>query len=74
MAEAFGPVSNQPFGSWHWRSSFQHALSNNWAVKADALYYDLATKRITGADPVGGPTYDVASSGEMIRLGFNYKL
>lgn len=60
-------------GGWIVGGGLEYALSDHWAAKFDALYYSLADKIVRGADPVAGPSYNVASNGTIVRLGFNYR-
>ena len=58
---------------WIAGGGFEYALSGGWTAKVDALYYRLPTKTVTGADSFDGPTYRVASNGEILQLGLNYR-
>jgi outer membrane immunogenic protein len=54
------------------------AVSKNWSVKAEYLYYDLGGNTITGpqSNPVNGidfATYSFSTRGSIARGGLNYK-
>ncbi|MEI9803325.1 MAG: outer membrane beta-barrel protein [Pseudolabrys sp.] len=63
---------------WTLGVGYEYALMNNWSVKAEYLYFDLGTARVTGAqmNAPGNPVYgwDVKNDGSIIRLGFNRKI
>lgn len=83
---AFGGLSlsmNSPkFGSlsssdtqtgWTVGAGLEHALWDNWTVKAEYDYLDLGTHSITAAPSIGNAiTADAKVTEHMIKLGANY--
>jgi outer membrane immunogenic protein len=57
----------------------EYAISNNWSVKAEYLYYDLgkvnyAAPQIAGAPVAGGfGTTKAENRGNLVRAGLNYR-
>jgi len=88
---AYGHVSNyvkdnNDPGYWNgskWRAGYalgaglEYAVTNNWTIKAEGLYYDLGHKTITFVQTTDGPSslYPARfkTSGVIVRLGVNYK-
>ena len=64
---------------WTIGAGAEYALTNNWTIKAEYLYYDLSsyTYSTTPAGPAAGSnlvyTAKVNPTGSMARLGVNYK-
>jgi outer membrane immunogenic protein len=63
---------------WTVGGGAEWALSKNWSVKAEYLYYDLGSNTITGlqSNPVNGvdfATYSFSTRGNIVRGGVNYK-
>jgi len=60
-------------GGWTAGGGVEYAFTDNWTVKLDALYYDLGSKTVNDGNAVSGPTFRIKNSGELVRLGINYK-
>ncbi|MFH1344839.1 MAG: outer membrane protein [Pseudomonadota bacterium] len=63
---------------WTVGAGAEWAVSKNWSVKAEYLYYDLGSNTITGpqSNPVNGidfATYSFSTRGSIARGGLNYK-
>jgi outer membrane immunogenic protein len=63
---------------WTVGGGAEWAVSKNWSVKAEYLYYDLGANTITGAqtNPVSATqfaTYSFSTRGSIARGGLNYK-
>jgi outer membrane immunogenic protein len=57
-------------------AGLEYALTNNWTMKAEYLYYDLGKRSYVGVStPATAFTvnYSVRNSGNIIRAGVNYK-
>jgi outer membrane immunogenic protein len=63
---------------WTVGGGVEHALAGSWSVRGEYLYFDLGTKRVTGAaaniDPPNLYGYDMRNTGSIARLGLNTKL
>lgn len=64
---------------WTAGGGIEFAMNDRWSVKGEYLYFDLGTKRVTGAaaniDPPGNLYgYDIRNTGSIGRIGFNAKL
>ena len=61
---------------WTAGGGAEWAFNRMWSVKAEYLYYDLGTVRVTGSQP-GNTTFftflDQKVTGQVARLGVNYK-
>lgn len=55
----------------------EYAFSANWSAKLEGLYFDLGKQSFTSAPLAANPPFSVANSarltGEIVRLGLNYK-
>ncbi len=83
-AGAGGPVwggsSDSVRAGWTAGAGLEYAITNNWTVKLEGLYYDLGRQTITAA-PLNaaavatGVAYQgrVQNTGTIIRAGMNYK-
>lgn len=59
---------------WTIGAGVEHALWDNWTVKAEYDYLDLGTHSVTAAPAVGAPiTADAKVTQHMIKLGANYR-
>ena len=87
---AYGHVSNyvkdnNDPGYWNgskWRAGYtlgaglEYAVTNNWSIKAEGLYYNLGRRTITFVDPASTTSLYPArfkTTGVIARLGVNYK-
>ena len=87
---AYGHVNNyvkdnNDAGYWNgskWRAGYtlgaglEYAITNNWSVKAEGLYYDLGRRTLTFVDPASTTSIYPArfkTTGVIARLGVNYK-
>lgn len=67
-------------GGWTAGVGVEYAIANKWTLKADYLYYDLGTERVTGemvvnGVPQGAPNFyswDIKNTGHIGRIGVNY--
>lgn len=65
---------------WTAGGGVEYAIAQKWTLKADYLYYDLGTERLTGemvinGVPQGAPNFyswDVKNTGHIGRVGVNY--
>lgn len=57
-------------------AGLEYALSRNWSIKGEYLYYDLGDKRLT-INAILGPAetawFDYKTSGHIARAGLNYR-
>ncbi|MDQ0475084.1 outer membrane protein [Labrys wisconsinensis] len=60
---------------WTVGGGVEYALTDNWTVRGDFLYYDLGKKNVTGQLNGSSGTYgfSVNNTGELARLAVNYK-
>ena len=62
---------------WTAGAGAEYALTRNWSVKAEYLYYDLGKETIIGnpipANPPWQIVYDFKTSANIVRAGINYK-
>jgi outer membrane immunogenic protein len=62
---------------WIGGGGFEYALSNNITTKFEYLYYDLGRQGYPGARVAGvnafSLNYDTQTTGNIVRLGINYK-
>ncbi len=86
-ATFFGPAGQVQFDGGRRRTEtgytvgggIEHAISPNWSVKAEYLYYDLGSNTVNVAfvpgGGGGGTGYDTrfANDGHIVRAGLNYK-
>jgi outer membrane immunogenic protein len=79
----WGGSSDSVRAGWAAGAGVEYAITNNWTVKLEGLYYDLGRKTIT-AGPLnaaaagfggGGVAYQarVQNNGTILRAGVNYK-
>ena len=65
---------------WTVGGGLEYTITNKWTLKADYLYYDLGTERVTGemvvnGVPQGAPNFyswDIKNTGHIGRVGVNY--
>jgi outer membrane immunogenic protein len=75
-----GSKSDVKFG-WTVGAGAEYALTNNWTIKGEYLYYDLGKSNVTtaanaaAAAAVPGVAYlnKVENTGHIVRAGVNYK-
>ena len=62
---------------WTVGAGAEYALTRNWSIKAEYLYYDLGNESLLGNPTlVGFPVqnmYDFKTSANIVRAGINYK-
>jgi len=63
---------------WTAGGGVEYAVSRNWTVKAEYLYYDLGSRTLTlndvfGRFPANVQTFTDAFRGNIVRGGVNYK-
>lgn len=58
---------------WTAGAGVEYAVTDNWSVKLDALYYDLGNKTVHNGTHFSGPRFEIQNTGELVRLGANYK-
>jgi outer membrane immunogenic protein len=55
----------------------EYAFTNNWTVRLEGLYFDLGKQSFSGVPLAANPPYSVAHNasftGEIVRIGLNYK-
>lgn len=58
---------------WGWTigGGWEYALDAVWSIKAEYLYYDVAKKQVNSGP--GGNRWDIENTGNLVRLGINYK-
>lgn len=70
-----GTTSSTSVG-WTIGAGAEYALTSNFSVKAEYLYYDLGKSQLTLASVfpvVSAATYDVKRDGHVFRVGLNYR-
>ncbi len=70
----FGRSSNDVQFGYTIGAGLEYALTNNWSVKAEYLYYDLGSSR--NSTFVAGPGFFTNNSdnrGSVVRAGINYR-
>jgi outer membrane immunogenic protein len=81
-APGFGPLSFPGSSSdtrvgWTIGGGAEWALTQNWTVKAEYLYFDLGDTTITANPAAANPPFQIRSThdltGSIARLGVNYK-
>lgn len=64
---------------WTLGGGAEYAVTKNWTLKAEYLYYDLGREALTGFLTIGpvvtatAAHYDFATRGSIARFGLNYK-
>ena len=62
---------------WTLGAGLEYAVTNNWTVKGEYLYYDLGNKSYAAPPLAANPPYFVGQSfsttGNIVRVGVNYK-
>ena len=70
-----GSKSDVKYG-WTLGAGAEYALTNNWTLKGEYLYYDLgkhmvSIDRVTG--PAGTASAELPTAGHIGRVGLNYR-
>lgn len=81
--EAAGSASRGTTTAGGWRTGWtlgagvEYAITNNWSVKAEGLYYDLGSKSGVSTAPGAGYSWNTGvrnkTDGVVARLGLNYR-
>ena len=60
---------------WTIGAGAEYALSNNWSVKGEYLYYNLGSTKLVAVDALlpSAVAYNVKRDGHVFRLGVNYR-
>lgn len=70
-------IGNAPSTRTGWTvgAGAEYALSNNFSVKAEYLYYDLGSTKLVASDFLlpSAVSYNVKRDGHVFRLGVNYR-
>jgi outer membrane immunogenic protein len=75
-ADNFSLTNDETRVGWTVGGGIEHALTQNWTVRGEALYVDLGqSDRIVVTPVPGGDTYSGRFANELVivRAGFNYK-
>lgn len=75
---AFNPVSvNKTLSGWVAGGGVEYAVSNNWTVRAEYLYYDFGDETVINVSPAFVPTATNNATWDnqihVVRAGVNYK-
>jgi outer membrane immunogenic protein len=61
---------------WTLGAGIEHAVTNNWTVKAEYLYYDLGRHTVVGSPQAPNPPFATrnrwSNTGHVARIGINY--
>ncbi len=60
---------------WTLGAGLEYALSNNWSLKGEYLYYNLGESKLVASEFLlpSAATYNVKRDGHVFRLGVNYR-
>lgn len=77
LGDAFIGSKNTTRAGWTLGGGAEYAITQNWSVKAEALYFDLGGKHLTLHNTAGGgstaTSSKVKNDGWLTRIGVNYK-
>ncbi len=62
---------------WTVGGGIEYAITNNWTIKGEYLYYDLGSQKYAALPLAANPPFFVAqkfeTTGNIVRAGVNYK-
>jgi outer membrane immunogenic protein len=76
-ATHYDQYGGQTRAGWTAGAGVEYALTNNWSVKVEYLYYDLGTTTLIANGNPPNPPYQTQTNfparGSIVRAGINYK-
>ncbi len=62
---------------WTVGGGIEYAITNNWTIKGEYLYYDLGSEKYLAQPLAANPPFAIGqkfeTTGDIVRAGFNYK-